>query len=74
MLTLIDRHPNIVVWLNGHNHAGNYAERNGVHFVTMHGMVETADTSAFATASILADRFVLNGHGREPSRELKFTA
>jgi hypothetical protein len=38
----------------------------------MHGMVETAETTAFATARVLADRIVLTGHGREPSRELKF--
>jgi hypothetical protein len=38
----------------------------------MHGMVETATTTAFATAKILPDRLVLTGHGREPSRELVF--
>jgi 3',5'-cyclic AMP phosphodiesterase CpdA len=72
VLAVIDRSPNIVAWLNGHNHAGNFAERNGIPFVTMHGMVETADTSAFATARILSDRMVIAGHGREPSRELVF--
>lgn len=67
----IDRHPHVVAWINGHNHAGNFAERNGVPFVTMKGMVETADTTAFATAQVLSDRIVLTGHGREPSRELR---
>ncbi len=74
VLTTLDRHPHVVAWLNGHNHAGNYGERNGVHFVTMHGMVETADTTAFATASFIGDRMSITGHGREPSRELKFRA
>ncbi|MEO6245377.1 MAG: metallophosphoesterase, partial [Opitutaceae bacterium] len=72
VLAVIDRHPHVVAWLNGHNHAGNFAARNGVPFVTMHGMVETADTTAFATARVLDDRLVLTGHGREPSRELVF--
>jgi hypothetical protein len=72
VLAVIDRHPHIVTWLNGHNHAGNFGERNGVPYVTMHGMVETATTTAFATAKILPDRLVLTGHGREPSRELVF--
>lgn len=70
VLAVIDRHPNIVAWLNGHNHAGAFAERNGVPYVTMRGMVETADTTAFATARILPDRLIITGHGREPSREL----
>lgn len=72
VLALIDRHPHVVAWLNGHNHAGAFGERGGVPYLTLRGMVETADTSAFATARILDDRIVLTGHGREPSREMKF--
>lgn len=71
VLAVLDRHPNVVAWINGHNHAGNFAERNGVPFVTMRGMVETADTTAFATMMLAHDRLVLTGHGREPSRELR---
>lgn len=74
VLALIDKHPNVVAWLNGHNHAGNFGERNGVPFVNFHGMVETEKTNAFATARVFADRLVIEGHGREPSRELKFRA
>lgn len=74
VLAALDRHPNVVAWLNGHNHAGAFAERNGVPFVTLRGMVETADTTAFATAKILADRLVIAGEGREPSRELRLRA
>jgi manganese-dependent ADP-ribose/CDP-alcohol diphosphatase len=72
ILALIDRHPHVVAWINGHNHAGAYGERKGVPYLTMHGMVETQQTNAFATARILNDRVVLTGHGREPSREMKF--
>ena len=74
VLALLDRHPHVVAWLNGHNHAGAYGERSGVPYVTMRGMVETADTTAYATARVLADRIVLTGHGREPSREMRFRA
>lgn len=72
VLELIDRHPHVVAWLNGHYHAGNFVQHNGVPYVTMHGMVETADTTAYATAKILPDRMIITGHGREPSRELVF--
>jgi hypothetical protein len=74
VLAVIDRHRHVVAWINGHNHAGAFGERNGVPFLTMHGMVETRDTTAFATARILDDRIALAGHGREPSREMKFRA
>lgn len=72
ILAVLDRHPHVVAWLNGHNHAGAFGERNGVPFLTLRGMVETRETSAFANAQILADRIILTGHEREPSREMKF--
>lgn len=72
VLALLDRHPHVVAWLNGHNHAGAYAERNGVPYLTLRGMVETPATTAFATARVLDDRLVLTGHGREPAREMRF--
>lgn len=72
VLDLIGRQPAVVAWINGHNHAGHFGEHRGVPCVTMRGMVETAGTNAFATAKILADRMILTGHGREPSRELVF--
>jgi hypothetical protein len=74
VLAIVERQPAVVAWLNGHNHAGNFAERHGVPFVTIHGMVETPEVNAFATARILSDRMILTGHGRVPSRELKFRA
>jgi hypothetical protein len=74
VLALMDRHRHVVAWINGHNHAGAFGEQNGVPCVTMRGMVETRDTTAYATARVLSDRIVLTGHGREPSRELKFRA
>jgi hypothetical protein len=70
VLEIIDRHPHIVGWFNGHHHAGAYADRNGVFFLTLHGMVDTPDTSAYAVACFHPDRIELTGHGREPSREL----
>jgi 3',5'-cyclic AMP phosphodiesterase CpdA len=72
VLAVLDRHRHVVAWLNGHNHAGNFGERDGLPFVNLHGMVETPGPNAFATANLLADRLIITGHGREPSRELKF--
>lgn len=72
VLAVLDRHPPVVAWLNGHNHAGALGERHGVPFVTLKGMVETAATTAYAIARILPDRIVWEGQGREPARELKF--
>jgi manganese-dependent ADP-ribose/CDP-alcohol diphosphatase len=70
VLGAVERHRNVVAWFNGHNHAGAFGIHRDVPFVTLRGMVETADTNAFAVAAVYADRIVLTGHDREPSREL----
>jgi 3',5'-cyclic AMP phosphodiesterase CpdA len=72
LLKFVSRTPNVVAWINGHNHAGGFALRDGVPFITLHGMVETPDTNAFATAKLYSDRIVISGTGREPSREIRF--
>jgi manganese-dependent ADP-ribose/CDP-alcohol diphosphatase len=72
VLAALGRHRNVVAWFNGHNHAGGFAQVEGLPCVTFRGMVETPDTNAFATARFLDDRVIIAGHGREPSRELIF--
>ena len=71
VLNIIDRHPCVLAWLNGHNHAGNYGERNGVHYVTLSGMVEHEELNAFGVATISHDSMRWRGFGRQPSRDLK---
>ena len=71
LLSLIDKYPNVKFYFNGHNHQGDYMERNGVHYLTFKGMVETDSTSAFSTVEIKKDSILVHGHGREPSRRLK---
>lgn len=64
----------ITGWFCGHNHAGAFAEVEGVPFVTMKGMVETRDLTAYAVMDVFEDRLVIHGKGREESRELVFGA
>ncbi len=62
--------PAFAAWFNGHNHAGLYAERDGRHFVTLRGMVETPDETAWAIVSVEGRELRIDGRGREPSRVL----
>lgn len=63
---------NVVAYFNGHNHYGNYGEKNGTHFVNLHGMVEL-DTNAYSVARVSEDRLEITGYGREPDRELEIS-
>ncbi len=71
VLRLLDAHRSVVAWMNGHNHAGNYGQKNGVHYVTFPGMVETERTTAFAVVHVQADSLRVVGHGRTPGRVLE---
>ena len=72
LLQLISRHRNIVAWINGHNHHGNFAVVDGVPFFTLKGMVETPATNAYSTARIFPDRILISGQGRERDNEVRF--
>ncbi len=74
IVALLARSTNVVAYFNGHNHAGNYGEAHGIHFVNFRGMVDTPDTSAFAVVEISGDRLDIRGYGREPSRSLPLRA
>lgn len=69
MLKLIDEYSCVKAWFNGHNHKGNYAERNGVHYITFHGMVDHK-TNAYALVEVDQEKIRISGFGREPQREL----
>lgn len=70
LIALLDRHVCVKAWINGHNHHGNYGCRDGLHFVTLHGMVETERDSAFAVATLADNVLDITGFGREPDRRL----
>lgn len=69
ILALIDEYPAVKAYINGHNHAGNYGERNGVHFVTFKGMVDTEENS-YATVTVTPDELQITGFGRQEDQTL----
>jgi hypothetical protein len=58
--------------MNGHNHAGNYGEKNGVHYLTLKGMVNT-DTTSYAVVGLSETQVKISGCGREVSRKLSLS-
>lgn len=58
-------------YLNGHNHAGGYAQVDGVHYLTLDGMLNTME-NAFAHADLYPSHLQIHGSGRQESHTLKF--
>ncbi len=72
VLSVLEKHHNIVAWFNGHNHSGNYGWYSKIHFITLKGMVETKTGNSFCRVEVYQNRLLIKGYGREESRNLAF--
>jgi len=70
ILQVMDETNCVAAWFAGHDHAGGYAIRNGVHHVTVRGMVEAPVDNAYALIEIGPDKIREIGFGKEPNRNL----
>lgn len=73
VIAMLDRHPSVKIWLDGHNHEGNYGERNGIHYVNLKAMLDTEE-NAYSRLDFFDDRIELHGVGRQESRVLRLRA
>jgi predicted phosphodiesterase len=71
IIALLTAHDHVAAYFSGHNHAGNYGEIDGRHFVNFKGMVDTESENTFAIVDVWPDRIEIRGFGREESRTLK---
>jgi len=70
---LLEKYNNVKVFLNGHNHDGDYVYKNKIHYLTFKAMVNSADSSAYAIGKFYKDSLVIKGYGKEKNRTLNFT-
>jgi 3',5'-cyclic AMP phosphodiesterase CpdA len=69
VIHVLEAQPSVIAFLCGHNHEGNYARKNGIHYLTFRGMVETRET-AYALVEAYPNRLRVTGFGRETDRVL----
>jgi predicted phosphodiesterase len=72
IVELLASQANVVAYLNGHNHVGNYGKVAGCHFVNFKGVVDTESENTFAIVDVYPDRMEIRGFGREDSRTLPY--
>ena len=72
VLAIFSKYNCVKLYLNGHNHAGNYAFQNGIHFVNLKGMVERQSENAFSILTFFQNKIEIEGFGREENRKLLF--
>ena len=69
VVSLLEEFSCVKAYINGHNHKGKYAQKEGIHYLTLKGMVETEE-SAYSIISVHQDELKVKGYGRETDRSL----
>jgi manganese-dependent ADP-ribose/CDP-alcohol diphosphatase len=72
IMDIVEKYENVVAYISGHNHEGNYAFRNSKHYITQKGMVETFDTCSFSILNFYNNKLVFNSYGLMNDQVLTF--
>lgn len=72
VLSVLKKYNNVKCWMNGHNHAGNYAFEDGIHFINFKGMVETENVNTYSCIKLSSDKIEIKGFGNETDKLLNF--
>jgi predicted phosphodiesterase len=70
LVNLLTSYDNFLLYINGHNHAGNFAAIGRKYFVNFKGMVETSATTAYSIVEVYDDRIGIRAFGVEEPRTL----
>jgi manganese-dependent ADP-ribose/CDP-alcohol diphosphatase len=68
LIQVLEKYSCVKAWINGHNHAGNYAEQNGIHYINLKGMVDTENQTAYSIITFSDTQINIDGFGREESK------
>jgi predicted phosphodiesterase len=70
LVELLTSYDNFLLYINGHNHAGNFGAIDRKYFVNFKGMVETPDTTAYSIVEVYTERIEIRAFGTEEQRTL----
>lgn len=68
VIAALERHPCVIAWFNGHNHAGAEAVRRGIPYLTFKSILHEPGKTAYALVTVKPDKLEIAGTGREKSR------
>ncbi len=63
IVDLLEEYPNVVAYINGHEHTGEYGYKNGIHYYTQKAMVDFPDKNSFSILEIYKHELRLKGFG-----------
>jgi len=69
VIALLEEFSCVKAYINGHNHKGKYGIKNGIHYLTCKGMVDTNET-AYSIIRVYPWHLKIEGYGRESNQTL----
>jgi alkaline phosphatase len=64
---ILENHGNVTHVFQGHHHPGHYEEINGIHYLTIMGMVDCPEEeNRYASITVTGDTLYVEGHGAQP--------
>jgi hypothetical protein len=72
ILSILESYDCVKAYFAGHYHEGNYELKNGIHHLTLKGMLDTPDQNAFSIIEVTDNQIIVNGYGREQNLTLSF--
>ena len=71
IVSLLSKYKCVKAYINGHNHKGNYAEKDGIHYFTQKGMVENVE-STYSIITLKKSQISIKGFGAVKDKTLIF--
>jgi manganese-dependent ADP-ribose/CDP-alcohol diphosphatase len=72
IIDILETYPNVVAFIAGHHHPGNYGFKSGTHYITHKSMVETETINSYSVFSIYPGKLVQDGYGSNQDRILSW--
>ncbi len=70
LLAVLNEYPTVAAYINGHDHNGGYAKHQGIHHVTLPGVVENELGKCLRIVEAFPDRLVLRRPGERDGQVL----
>lgn len=71
LISLIEKFSCVKAYINGHNHAGNYGEKNGIHYYTQKGMVQF-EKASYSFVTLKKGSIIIHGFGEQKDLILNY--
>lgn len=72
LINTLEKYTNVVAYMNGHKHEGDYDQKNGIHYVTYKAML--SHTNSYSLIEVVQDTLKVKGFGEADNYALKFAA